>query len=106
MSSRVMDGYSALFVGISLLVAIIVMGVSFASHARALARSRSDSLTDTLTGLGNRRKLLEDLDLTLLDPHESRLLVVLDLDGFKAYNDLYGHPAGDALLARLGRRIE
>jgi diguanylate cyclase (GGDEF)-like protein len=101
-----MDGYSALFVGISLLVAIIVMGVAFASHARALARSRRDSLTDTLTGLGNRRKLLEDLDLTLLDPHESRLLVVLDLDGFKAYNDHYGHPAGDALLARLGSRID
>jgi diguanylate cyclase (GGDEF)-like protein len=101
-----MDGFSALLAGSGLLVAIIVMGAAYASHARALARSRSDSLTDTLTGLGNRRKLLEDLDLTLLDPRESRLLVVLDLDGFKAYNDLYGHPAGDALLARLGRRIE
>jgi diguanylate cyclase (GGDEF)-like protein len=34
-----------------------------------------------------------------------RLLVMFDLDGFKAYNDGYGHPAGDALLARLGGRL-
>jgi diguanylate cyclase (GGDEF)-like protein len=101
-----MDGYVAVFLGVALNVAILAMGVAFAKHARALAGSRSDSLTDTLTGLGNRRKLLEDLDDALADRHDARLLVVLDLDGFKAYNDVYGHPAGDALLARLGRRIE
>ena len=33
------------------------------------------------------------------------MLVLFDLDGFKAYNDRFGHPAGDALLARLARRI-
>jgi diguanylate cyclase (GGDEF)-like protein len=101
-----MDGYLALFLGSALLLAILAMGAAFRSHARAIARSRGDALTDTLTGLGNRRKLLEDLDDALADPHAARLLVVLDLDGFKAYNDVYGHPAGDALLARLGRRIE
>jgi diguanylate cyclase (GGDEF)-like protein len=101
-----MDGYVAVFLGVALNLAILAMGFAFAKHARALAGSRSDSLTDTLTGLGNRRRLLEDLDDALADPHDARLLVVLDLDGFKAYNDVYGHPAGDALLARLGRRIE
>jgi diguanylate cyclase (GGDEF)-like protein len=101
-----MDGHLALLLGGALLAAIIAMGLTFRNHARALARSRGDALTDTLTGLGNRRKLLEDLGDALIDPHAARLLVVLDLDGFKAYNDVYGHPAGDALLARLGRRIE
>ena len=65
--------------------------------------SRIEATTDALTGLGNRRKLLADLDARR-DAAE-RLLVLLDLDGFKAYNDAFGHPAGDALLARLGRRL-
>ncbi len=63
---------------------------------------------DSLTGLGNRRKLLADLELLLAD-HEARehaVFVLCDLDGFKLYNDTFGHPAGDALLVRLGRRLE
>ena len=35
----------------------------------------------------------------------ARVLALFDLDGFKAYNDTFGHPAGDALLARLGARL-
>jgi diguanylate cyclase (GGDEF)-like protein len=62
--------------------------------------------TDTLTGLSNRGKLLFDLDRFYAginpDPH---LLAILDLDGFKAYNDAFGHPAGDSLLIRLGHQL-
>ena len=36
---------------------------------------------------------------------EPWLLAIFDLDGFKGYNDAFGHPAGDALLARLGGRL-
>ena len=101
-----MDGYISLLAGMALVAAIGAMALAFRRHARALEASRCDALTDTLTGLGNRRKLLEDLEDVLCEPGASRLLVILDLDGFKAYNDIFGHPAGDALLARLGRRIE
>jgi len=62
------------------------------------------SLTDSLTGLGNRRKLLADLE-RIVSGSEEALLVMLDLDGFKTYNDTFGHPAGDSLLARLGQRL-
>jgi two-component system, cell cycle response regulator len=87
---------------------IVGFGIAFARSSRVLARSHDDALTDTLTGLGNRRRLLEDLESVLAgaDPGSSQLLVVLDLDGFKAYNDAFGHPAGDGLLARLGRELE
>ena len=66
------------------------------------------ALHDPVTGLGNRRSLLGDLDLRLLEATRARplLLVLFDLDGFKGYNDTYGHPAGDALLLRLANRLE
>jgi diguanylate cyclase (GGDEF)-like protein len=57
-------------------------------------------LTDPLTGLGNRRRLMVDLERTLAD-HGPAVLAIFDLDGFKEYNDRFGHPAGDSLLIRL-----
>ncbi|MDQ6778918.1 MAG: diguanylate cyclase [Actinomycetota bacterium] len=62
------------------------------------------SATDNLTGLGNRRKLMADLAPRVAS-REPLILVVLDLDGFKAYNDTFGHPAGDSLLVRLARSL-
>jgi PAS domain S-box-containing protein/diguanylate cyclase (GGDEF)-like protein len=60
---------------------------------------------DSLTGLGNRRKLYGDVEAALSDRGGPTFALGLyDLDGFKAYNDAFGHPAGDSLLERLGRR--
>jgi PAS domain S-box-containing protein/diguanylate cyclase (GGDEF)-like protein len=62
---------------------------------------------DALTGLGNRRKLIADLEhLVTADAGEERLLVIFDLNGFKQYNDAFGHPAGDTLLARLAAKLQ
>jgi two-component system cell cycle response regulator len=68
-----------------------------------LVGSRRLALTDPLTGLGNRRRLMEDLQLAChaANPGEPWRLVMYDLNGFKRYNDTFGHPAGDALLTRL-----
>jgi two-component system, cell cycle response regulator len=72
-----------------------------------LVGSRRLALTDPLTGLGNRRQLMEDLNLAcrLGEASEPWQLVLYDLNGFKRYNDTFGHPAGDALLERLSDRL-
>ncbi len=68
---------------------------------------REQALTDALTRLGNRRKLAADLEerLAAATASEPLVLMMFDLDGFKSYNDTFGHLAGDALLARLGRKL-
>ncbi|MDX6514610.1 MAG: hypothetical protein QOH73_276 [Gaiellaceae bacterium] len=73
-------------------------------------RSPADAgpvLADRLTGLGNRRRL--ELDLERMIPQASEtepiLLALLDLEGFKTYNDSFGRTAGDALLSRLGKNL-
>jgi diguanylate cyclase (GGDEF)-like protein/PAS domain S-box-containing protein len=66
------------------------------------------ALHDPLTGLGNRRALLADLHSRLGRASEEQplLLQLFDLDGFKTYNDTFGHPAGDSLLQRMAHRLE
>jgi hypothetical protein len=62
------------------------------------------SLTDALTALANCRKLLSDL-AAIVDEQRPVLLMLLDLNGFKNYNDSYGHVVGDSLLERLGSQL-
>ena len=66
--------------------------------------AQQEALSDALTQLGNRRRLLLDLDAAIAGG-EPTAVAVFDLDGFKAYNDTFGHPAGDALLRRLGEQL-
>jgi diguanylate cyclase (GGDEF)-like protein len=76
-------------------------------NKRLLEQSRADAFTDDLTGLPNRRKLLVDVNELLADTEstESFVLGMFDLNGFKAYNDMFGHPEGDVLLTRLGQGL-
>ena len=81
--------------------------LTLGEHMALLGTSRGEAQTDELTQLGNRRRLAEDLEAGLASATTERplLLMLFDLNGFKSYNDTYGHPAGDALLARLGAAL-
>jgi diguanylate cyclase (GGDEF)-like protein/PAS domain S-box-containing protein len=60
---------------------------------------------DSLTGLLNRRELLERLTAAVARRERPLGLLWCDIDGFKAINDAHGHAAGDAVLGALGERI-
>ncbi len=93
--------------GASLLAMMLRATLTFGENIAMLHTSRDEALTDSLTGLGNRRALGRTLDALLADatPERPLVLALFDLDGFKQYNDTFGHPAGDTLLVRLGANL-
>jgi len=96
--SRLVDVLTALT-----MTAIVTRVALTFSENRSLLRLLEQ---DPLTKLGNRSKLGLDLQRLYDDPESGpHVLAILDLDGFKAYNDAFGHPAGDAVLIRLGRKL-
>jgi diguanylate cyclase (GGDEF)-like protein len=93
--------------GWALLLALARMAFAFLENQRALSETHTEAHTDSLTGLRNRRSLVSDLEsqIAVADPVRPRALLLFDLDGFKEYNDAFGHPAGDDLLVRLAARL-
>ncbi len=72
-----------------------------------LVTSREMSLTDPLTGIGNRRSFDADFPMRLEDIKQSDgdcAIVFLDLDGFKMLNDKHGHEVGDRALIRIAEK--
>lgn len=61
---------------------------------------------DSLTGLPNRRQFEERLAASLAAPHQQIVVLLIDLDGFKAFNDSLGHGAGDELLAQVAAKLK
>jgi diguanylate cyclase (GGDEF)-like protein len=87
--------------------AVLLLALSLVSLRGARRELQAAASSDSLTGLANRRRLVADLESRLdrgrdADPS---VLMLFDLDGFKGYNDAFGHLAGDALLQRLGRAL-
>jgi two-component system, cell cycle response regulator len=85
------------------MIAVIArLGLSVRENKHLLEQVR----TDFLTGLGNQGRMQVDLVERCLRAREAPLtLILLDLNGFKRYNDTFGHPAGDAMLQQLGAQL-
>ncbi|MFI5005637.1 MAG: GGDEF domain-containing protein, partial [Solirubrobacterales bacterium] len=94
--------------GATVLAVCVHLTMTVRENIAMLVSSRRLALTDPLTGLGNRRQLMEDLNVACrrASAGETWSLMLYDLNGFKRYNDTFGHPAGDALLARLSDKLK
>ena len=100
-------GTSVWLAAATLVIVLARLLATASENLRLLGASAELANRDALTGLGNRRALLADLERETArsSASEPKLMLLFDLNGFKRYNDTFGHPAGDALLARLGRRL-
>ncbi|HEX3214368.1 MAG TPA: diguanylate cyclase, partial [Actinomycetota bacterium] len=98
------SGWSIALVVVALAL-LVFAAISFLAQHRLLVAT---SMTDALTGIPNRRQLKADLEQGLKQASAAKplLLMLFDLNGFKGYNDSFGHPAGDALLIRLAKALE
>jgi diguanylate cyclase (GGDEF)-like protein len=77
-------------------------------NAQLYARADQRSRVDELTGLFNRRHLEERLKEEIARHSrygEAFSILLLDLDNFKTYNDIYGHPSGDTILSQAARTV-
>ena len=78
-------------------------------NAQLYVRAEQKSRIDELTGLYNRRHFEERLKEEIARHSrysDSFSIFMVDLDNFKTYNDVYGHPAGDSLLGQIGTIIK
>jgi diguanylate cyclase (GGDEF)-like protein len=97
--------FGALHSALILVLVFLSMAWNFGFLLMAMDRLRNEAadlaLLDDLTGVGNRRHLLQRLTQECAKSErsgEAFALMVIDLDGFKAINDTHGHAAGDACL--------
>ncbi|MFP6849080.1 MAG: EAL domain-containing protein [Pseudomonas sp.] len=89
--------------------AMVVMALDMSVVRNLHQQLESQAITDSLTGLLNRRGFYQALDSALarIDRSGQRMAVLyLDLDGFKRINDSLGHDAGDQLLKRVGEQLK
>jgi diguanylate cyclase (GGDEF)-like protein len=105
--SELASGGTMLIMLLAALSLIVLLRRFDRMRSRLTDELHVQAMHDPLTGLANRRQLAHDLDAVVRAASDDRQarLVVFDLDGFKAYNDAFGHHGGDLLLTRLARGL-
>jgi diguanylate cyclase (GGDEF)-like protein len=89
----------------TVVVVVLRLVLSSRENAGLLEAVHQEAITDSLTELGNRRAMMRDLERALQPGGRNLVFALFDLDGFKNYNDTFGHPAGDLLLRRMGAAL-
>jgi len=77
---------------------------SFEKFDEIIKKLRKESLTDSLTGLGNKKMLLKKVN-NLISKEERFCLVFIDLDNIKQINDYYGHTIGDEFIKKIADKL-
>jgi diguanylate cyclase (GGDEF)-like protein len=93
---------------LAIITVLAGMGRAGLTVVERLRESQRQAITDDLTGLGNRRLLLDRLHAAIEAADEAGTelaLLLVDLDGFKELNDTLGHHAGDEVLRQIGPRL-
>ncbi len=105
--------YSLLYTQLGSLVEAGLLLCAIGGRILFMDRDRRNAIdlahTDPLTGIGNRRMLVEHFDAVRgrFTPHSQPIFVILiDLDHFKSINDVYGHEAGDRVLQDVARMLQ
>lgn len=95
-----------IFALISAVVVFLYQSELIQKKQRRLAEKKANFLAyfDSLTGLNNRSGFQEAAE-TMIKDHDETVMFLFDIDDFKQTNDVYGHPAGDAVLENFARQL-
>lgn len=103
------DHFATALAAATLLTVVLRTTLSVRALRTQTRVHQEHSVTDHLTGLGNRRRMFDALEACFAAPADERpalAFLFIDLNGFKQVNDSFGHGVGDEALQRVGARLE